>query len=160
MYWHVKTDRYLQKDPSKTNDLYLREFGRFKYEVLQLLMERKVALIETYENYIVSEKPPDLLIERLNDDVLALTNRLQYNQSFENIYGFSCFYLLSRYPDNALRENIGFTSNVERCLRSIEMQLLSREEANFSISNSIKLIDIKVNLEKYTLKYQHRPIRI
>ena len=119
-----------------------------------------MALIETYENYIVSEKPPDLLIERLNDDVLALTNRLQYNQSFENIYGFSCFYLLSRYPDNALRENIGFTSNVERCLRSIEMQLLSREEANFSISNSIKLIDIKVNLEKYTFKYQHRAIRI
>ena len=122
-------------------------------------MERKVALIETYENYIVSEKPPDLLIERLNDDVLALTKRLQNNQSFEDIYGFSYFYLISRYPD-VFRENIDFTSNVEKCLRAIDMQLLSRNEANSSISNSIKLIDIKVNLEKYTLKYQHRPIRI
>ena len=129
-------------------------------------MERKVALITNYENFILYQKPPDLLIQRLNEDVLNLTKRLQNNQSFDDIYGFSCFYLLSRYPDYIQRqsknENFDFLSNVKKCLRSIDNQLTGRKAlgTNFTVSHSIKLIDIKVILEKYTLQYKHSPIRI
>jgi len=154
---------HLSKDPSKANELYLSEFESAKYEVLQLLMERKVALIENYENFILNEKSPDHLIRRLNQDVLNLIKRLENNHSFDDIYGFSCFYLLSCYPvdfiGELIDENNEFISNVRTCLRCIDSKL--GLGVKLSIHQIIKLIDIKVNIEKYTsYPYRHRPIRI
>ena len=127
-------------------------------------MERKVALIENYENFILNDpKSPDRLIRRLDQDVLNLIKRLENNQSFDDIYGFNCFYLLSRYPDDFIRElnenNNEFISNVGTCLRSIDSKL--GLGVSLPTSHIIKLIDIKVNLEKYTsYQYRHKPIRI
>ena len=157
------------KDPSKANELYLSEFGSAKYEVLQLLMERKVALIENYENFILNDsKSPERLIRRLNQDVLNLIARLEKNQNFEDVYGLNCFYLISRYPDDFIRElneeNNEFISNVRTCIRSIDTKLGLGVNTSLSTSHvmwRVKLIDIKVNLEKYTsYQYRHRPIRI
>ena len=127
-------------------------------------MERKVTLIENYENFILNDpKSRQRLIRRLDQDVLNLITRLENNQSFEDIYGFSCFYLISRYPDDFIRElndeNNEFISNVGTCLRSIDSKL--GLGLSLPTSHIIKLIDIKVNLEKYTsYQYRHRPIRI
>jgi len=161
---------HLTKDPSKANELYLSEFGSAKYEVLQLLMERKVALIENYENFILNDsKSPERLIRRLNQDVLNLIARLEKNQNFEDIYGLNCFYLISRYPDQGSKdfirelneENNEFISNIRTCIRSIDTKLELGVNTSLSTSHIIKLIDIKVNLEKYTsYQYRHRPIRI
>ena len=127
-------------------------------------MERKVTLIENYENFILNDpKSRHRLIHRLDQDVLNLITRLENNQSFEDIYGFNCFYLISRYPDDFIRElneeNNEFISNVGTCLRSIDSKLGLGH--SLPTSHIIKLIDIKVNLEKYTsYQYRHRPIRI
>ena len=94
-------------------------------------MERKVALIENYENFILNDsKSPERLIRRLNQDVLNLIARLEKNQNFEDIYGLNCFYLISRYPDDFIRElneeNNEFISNVRTCIRSIRVDIVRK----------------------------------